>query len=169
MEATGDYRLFMDADLATPLKYIETVYAKIEQGAEVIIAVRNLQNSHALGLRWLVSSFGNRLLRSLLLPGITDSQCGFKAFSAAAAKELFGRQKVLGWGFDMEILAIARLRHYQIAQIPVPDWHDKPDGTFESGVIRAAVITLGELLAIIWRRWTGGYRQESFTYRRRDR
>jgi dolichyl-phosphate beta-glucosyltransferase len=165
MEASGDYRLFMDADLATPLKYIEKVYRDMEAGPEVIIAVRNLQSSHAFGLRWMVSSFGNWLLRSLLLPGIKDSQCGFKAFSAAAAEELFGRQKVLGWGFDMEILAIARMLNYSIAQIPVPDWHDKPDGTFENNVMRAAVATLGELLAIIWRRWTGGYRQKSFSYK----
>ncbi len=168
MEARGRYRLFMDADLATPLHHIEAVYAEMQKEPEVIIAVRSLKNSHAVGLRWFISSFGNWTLQRLLLPGINDSQCGFKAFSAEAVEELFTRQRVLGWGFDMEILAIARLRGYTIAQISVPDWHDKPDGTFEGAVMRAAFITLGELIAIIWRRWTGGYRRKSFSYRPRQ-
>lgn len=165
MEARGRLRLFMDADLATPLHHIKEVQQQAAEGAEVIIAVRNLTNTHEFGLRKLISGLGNRLLRLVLLPGIHDTQCGFKAFSAAAATELFGRQRVMGWGFDMEILAIAKQRHYQIAQIPVSDWKDQPSGTFEGAVIRAALITLGELVSIIWRRWTGGYRHKHFTYR----
>jgi dolichyl-phosphate beta-glucosyltransferase len=177
MEAAGNYRLFMDADLATPLHHIATVKQlitaeKVAERPEVIIGVRDLSTSHTgFGklLRKLVSSVGNWLLQLLLLPGITDTQCGFKAFSTVASHELFGRQKILGWGFDMEILAIARQRHYRIAQIPIDDWQDQPSGAFDGrldvAILRAAVITLGELMVIIWRRWTGGYRHISFTYK----
>jgi glycosyltransferase involved in cell wall biosynthesis len=165
MEATGSYRLFMDADLATPLRHIAEVRKLADAGEQVIIAVRNLSNTHSFGIRKLISGAGNLILRTVLLPGIPDTQCGFKAFSAEAATELFGRQKVLGWGFDMEILTIARQRGYHIAQIPVADWKDQPNGTFEGAVIRAALITLSELIGILWRRWTGGYRHKSFTYK----
>ncbi len=167
MEASGHYRLFMDADLATPLHHIEEVKTLANQGAEVIIAVRNLTTSHSGWrniLRRTISSLGNVLLRTVLLPGIPDTQCGFKAFSAEATEELFRRQHVLGWGFDMEILAVARQQGYSIAQIPVPDWKDQPHSTMDGAVMRTALVTLGELCGILWRRLIGGYRHKSFTY-----
>lgn len=163
MEAAGEYKLFMDADLATPLHHIKTVLDKIDDGAEVIIAVRNLSLIHT-GLRKYVSSLGNLLVQLLLLPGVNDSQCGFKAFSAEAADNLFKRQTILGWGFDMEILAIAKMLNYKIDQIQVPDWSDKPNGTFESEVKTAALETLGELFTIVWRKWRGVYKQKHFVY-----
>lgn len=163
LEATGAYRIFMDADLATPLHHLEEVRRLIGEGKPVIIAVRDLGSSHT-GLRKLISSLGNLAVRVLLLPGVRDTQCGFKAFSAEATDELFRRQTILGWGFDMEILAIARMRGYEIAQIAAPDWSDKPDGTFEGEVGSAAIETLGELLTIVWRRLTGRYRLKHFNY-----
>ncbi len=163
MEATGTYRLFMDADLATPLHYIEDVRREMAAGRDVIIATRDLTSSHT-GLRKLLSSLGNRLVQLLLLPGFRDTQCGFKAFSAEAADELFRRQTILGWGFDMEILAIARMRGYSIVQIAAPDWSDMPNGTFEGEVTSAALETLGELMTIVWRKWTGRYKSKHYTY-----
>lgn len=162
IEARGAYKLFMDADLSTPLENIETVRRLIEDKPEVIIGVRDLTRSHA-GLRKVLSSTGNLLVRYTLLPDIEDTQCGFKAFSAEAAEELFRRQTILKWGFDMEILAIARMLGYHIAQIEVPDWSDEPDGTF-GAVSFAPLETLMELATIIWRRWTGQYRHKNYTY-----
>lgn len=161
LAAKGEYRLFMDADLATPLHYIEDVLDGMRQDAEVMIAVRDLNSSHT-GLRKLVSSMGNWLVQLLLLPGIHDTQCGFKAFSAEATEELFRRQTILGWGFDMEILGVARMLKYDIHQIPTPDWSDQPNGTFEGQVSSAALETLGELLSIVWKRWTGYYRHKRY-------
>lgn len=162
-EATGEYRLFMDADLATPLHHITEVQAKISEGYEVIAAVRDLTSSHT-GLRKLLSGAGNWLVRLLLLPGIKDTQCGFKAFSAAAVEELFSRQAILGWGFDMEILALARMKKCKIALLPVPDWDDKPNGTFEGQVTSAAFEALGELLTIVFKRLTGQYKHKHYKY-----
>jgi dolichyl-phosphate beta-glucosyltransferase len=164
MEAHGAYRLFMDVDLATPLHHLQTVRQRMEQGSEVIIAVRNLNSSHTGVRRW-ISSLGNGLVRVLLLPGIKDTQCGFKAFSAKAAEELFRRQTIMGWGFDMEILAIARRQGYAIDQIEAPDWSDKPNGTFDGEISSAAFETLGELLTVVWRGWTGRYRHKHFSYK----
>jgi hypothetical protein len=153
----------MDADLATPLRHIDAVMKLAEDKADVIIATRDLTSSHT-GLRKIVSSFGNGLVRVLLLPGISDTQCGFKAFSAAAADALFRRQTIMGWGFDMELLAIARQLRLTIATIPVPDWHDHPEGTIGDDITAAAIETFGELVMILVRKWTGRYRRPHFTY-----
>lgn len=163
-EAKGEYKLFMDADLATPLRHLEPAWAQLEQGADVVIAVRDLTSSHT-GLRKFVSGFGNTLVQVMILPGYKDTQCGFKGFTARAAEELFSRQTILGWGFDMEILTIARQLKFRVAQLPVSDWSDKPNGTFEDNVSSAALETLGELLVIWWRRLTGRYKKPNFTYK----
>lgn len=163
MEAMGCYKVFMDADLATPLHHLDEVKRLMDEGGDIAIAVRELSSTHT-GLRKIISSLGNLLVQAVLLPGIKDSQCGFKAFSAQSAEEIFRRQTILGWGFDMEILAIARKLGYKIEIIPVPDWDDKPQGTFENEVGSAALATLGELTMIIWRKLTGRYRQKSYDY-----
>lgn len=163
LEAKGKFRLFMDADLATPLHHIQEILPLLEQGADVVIAVRNLTQTHT-GMRLLISNGGNWLVRSVLLPGIKDTQCGFKAFTAEAAEELFCRQTILGWGFDMEILAIARMYKMRIDQVEVRDWSDQPNSTFEDAVAGAAMVTLGELVMILYRRWTGGYRNKRYAH-----
>ncbi len=163
-EARGKYKLFMDADLATPLVHLNDVHHHMTTNPEVIIAVRDLRAIHG-GLRKWVSNLGNWLTRAVLLPGISDTQCGFKAFREDAAEELFGRQTVLGWGFDMEILAVARILGYQIVQINTPDWKDEPGGSIAGSMSSAALYTLGELFTILINRWTGRYRRKHFSYR----
>ncbi|HEX7259426.1 MAG TPA: glycosyltransferase [Candidatus Saccharimonadia bacterium] len=165
MEARGRFKLFMDADLATPLHHLHTVQGLIKDNPEVVIGVRDLHASHT-GLRKWLSNVGNRVVRLVLLPGITDSQCGFKLFRSDVAAELFGRQRILGWGFDMELLTIARQRNYRINTIAIHDWHDQPDGTFERTMGPAMFQTLGELIVIIWHRSTGAYRNKRFVYQR---
>lgn len=168
-EAKGKYVMFMDADLATPLKYLQQVFATIEADQPVAICVRNLQESHK-GLRKLISGTGNFLVQMLLLPGIKDTQCGFKAFKSDAAHEIFGRQTILGWGFDMEVLAVARKLGYDIELIEVPDWKDVTKGSKISGspAVQAAVQTFGDLLNIKWGMMTGRYRRPSFQYHAKE-
>jgi dolichyl-phosphate beta-glucosyltransferase len=133
----------------------------MQRGGEVAIGVRQLSSTHK-GLRRLISESGNLLVRLTLLPGISDSQCGFKVFSAAAAEEVFRRQTIMGWGFDMEILAIAQLLHYRIEKFPIPDWVDMPNGTIHNEIKSAAAQTLKDLALIIWRKWTGKYKRRTF-------
>lgn len=165
--ARGSYILFMDADLATPLKYLHDVNTLMEKQAKVGICVRNLSQSHT-GIRKFISGFGNWLAQTLIVPGIKDTQCGFKVFERGVAHELFGRQKILGWGFDMEVLAIARKQGYPIELIDVPDWKDVIEGSkfATSGLksVKAAVRTFGDLLRIKWGLLTGRYHQKSFRY-----
>jgi dolichyl-phosphate beta-glucosyltransferase len=145
--ARGRYRLFMDADLATPLHHLETVAKLMRQDADVIIGVRDLEQSHR-GLRKIISNFGNSLVRRLLRLDIRDTQCGFKAFRGPVAEDLFARQTIRGWGFDIEILALAVQRGYRIDTIPIDDWQDVAGGTFKNVAVTGALSTFRDLLKI---------------------
>jgi dolichyl-phosphate beta-glucosyltransferase len=161
LEAQGRYRIFMDADLATPLGHLEAAYAALVGGAGVVVAVRNLWSIHEGFLRKVMSKFGNFFIQILILPGIKDTQCGFKGFEAEAAKAIFARQTMMGWSFDAEILKIARLLKYRIATIEVADWKDpKADnmGLVGDSPLHAAVQTLMDTIKIRLNVWTGRYR-----------
>lgn len=145
--ARGRYRLFMDADLATPLHHLETVAKLMREEVDVIIGVRNLHESHR-GLRKVISNFGNHLVRRLLRLDIRDTQCGFKAFRGPVADDLFARQTILGWGFDIELLALAVQRGYGVSTIAIDDWQDVAGGTFTSVAVTGALSTFRDLLRV---------------------
>jgi dolichyl-phosphate beta-glucosyltransferase len=158
LAASGRYRIFMDADLATPLHHVDTALEMARNGSDVVIAVRDLSTSHT-GLRKLISGLGNLLVQLLLLPGIRDTQCGFKLFTRQAAEDVFPRQTIDGWGFDMEVLAIARRLRHSIGVVPTPDWADVAGGSFHHVALSAAVETLWDLFVIRWRLLTRRYDQ----------
>lgn len=164
-EARGRYRMFMDADLATPLTHLIDVKRLMDQNSKVIIAVRDIGSTHK-GLRKLISEFGNILVQVLLLPGIKDSQCGFKCFEANAAELIFSRQKILGWGFDMEILKIARILGYKIDTFKANDWKDpKMVGLSGDSSIKTALQVFRDLLKIRLNALLGRYRNASYQHR----
>lgn len=121
--AKGEYVMFMDADNATPVSEIEKFWPAFEQGYDVVIGSRYLSDSKVTHkqpfYRILLSRMSNILIQVLAVPGIHDTQLGFKVFRAKAAKEIFERITVFFWGFDMEVLTIARARGYKIKEIPV--------------------------------------------------
>lgn len=160
LKAKGDVVIFMDADLATPLKYIDEALEQVDSGSEVAICVRDLAQSHK-GLRKIISGFGNFLVQLMLLPGIADTQCGFKAFTKDSVRSIFPLQTIDGWGFDMEILAIARKKGFTIGLIQVPDWQDIKEGSKISGTspIKASLQTFGDLLRIRWQIIRGRYKK----------
>lgn len=156
LSARGSVRIFMDADLATPLHHLGTALQLANAGHQTVIGVRDLTSSHR-GLRKIISSLGNILVQAVLLPGVPDTQCGFKLFSAAATESIFSRQTIDGWGFDMEVLAIARQRGCGITTLAIPDWVDVAGGTFETAPLRAALHTLQDLMNIKWKELNGSY------------
>ncbi len=164
-EAQGRYRLFMDADLATPLHHLDDVAALMRRGGKVGIAVRNLVSTHKGMLRKFITQFGNILAQVILLPGIEDTQCGFKVFEGSAAEEIFGRQTIIGWGFDLEILAVARKLGYKVETFPANDWKDpKTAGLVGDSAAGAALQVFRDLINVRWGLLTGRYRQRSFHY-----
>ena len=123
LAGSGEFRMFMDADMATPLYHLKQVVKFMEANGEVGIGNRKLGVIHT-GLRKYISELGNIAVQTLMTPGIEDSQCGFKVFRADVAQQLFSRMTILNWGFDMELLVIARKHKYTITKMDIPDWHD---------------------------------------------
>jgi dolichyl-phosphate beta-glucosyltransferase len=101
-----------------------------------------------------IGRVGNLLIRLFLIDGIADTQCGFKLFPTRIAKELFSRQRINRWGFDMEILSIAQSMGIPIREKGVI-WRDVPGSRLRP--LRDAVMTLCELVVIKMNLWSGIY------------
>jgi glycosyltransferase involved in cell wall biosynthesis len=132
LAANGEYVLFTDADLSTPIGYADTLLARLRDGADVAIGSRQGIAATRVGeplYRHLMGRVFNALVRLLAVPGIDDTQCGFKAFRRDAAHDLFrrallhsGDREVRGphvTGFDVEILFLARHCGYRVDEVPV--------------------------------------------------
>lgn len=158
LRAKGAAVLFMDADLATPLPHISKFYKAFLKGADVVVGTRNLRRHHPGYFRRLVSNVGNLLFRIFGGVWIEDSQCGFKLFSANAAKLCFSRMTILRWGFDMEVLTIARTNKLTIKTYRINDWVSVPEGTFNASIFHSTLDTLKELGQILLHRSKGDYR-----------
>ena len=166
LAAAGRYRLFMDADLATPLTHLEDVKLLMARDVPMMIAVRNLWGIHKGLKRKLITKGGNWLAQVILLPGIKDTQCGFKLMRSDVCEAAFRRMTILGWGFDLEILAIAKSLGYRIAMIEAPDWRDPKavtGGLVGDSPTNAALQVLRDLITIRLNLWRGRYRQPSYT------
>ena len=127
LQARGELRLFTDADGATPIDELKRLVVALESGAEVAIGSRALKGADCQVRgklhRKVMGTVFNLLVQGLAVPGIRDTQCGFKLFSARAAREVFARQTIDGFGFDLEILYIAGKMGMKIAEVPV-NWND---------------------------------------------
>jgi glycosyltransferase involved in cell wall biosynthesis len=157
LAAHGEWRLFMDADASTPIAEVHKLLN--HTGAfEVIIGSRYLHPDSIKVKqpfkRRVVSRLWNVVIQTSLLPGIRDTQCGFKLFSAAAAQAIFAKQKVDGWLFDVEILTIARHLSYAIKEVPV-DWYDSRDSKLRA--MKAGMRALKDLTGIKKRLKGGSY------------
>lgn len=158
LQAHGELRIFMDADMATPLHHLQTLLAIWEQKRPpVIIGVRNLHTIHHDLSRRVISLIGNLCFFVVSGSYIKDTQCGFKAMSAEAATTCFSRLTRLYWSYDMELLTIAKVHKLKIVQIPIPDWQDIPGGTFTKS-LQDSYQFLKDLVQILRYRITGTYR-----------
>jgi dolichyl-phosphate beta-glucosyltransferase len=122
--ASGFYRLFMDVDLSTPLTEIPNVLASIRDH-EIVIGSREI-NREKVRATWKRRIMG-RLFHALIadiVPGILDTQCGFKCFRDYVADDLFRLQKLDGMAFDVELLYLARMKGYTVKEMPVAWTHD---------------------------------------------
>ena len=129
LEATGDYLIFTDADLSSPIEEAEKLIRVLEEGCSIVIASRALRNSqveiHQNIVRETMGKIFNCLARFLTFKGIHDSQCGFKGFRREAAQRLFSLAKIDGFAFDAEIIYLAQKFGYSIKEIPVV-WRNSP-------------------------------------------
>lgn len=131
LQAKTDYVLFTDADLSTPMEFAPQLLAELEQGASIAIGSREGIGARRVGepaYRHLMGRVFNAVVQLLAVPGIDDTQCGFKAFQRDAAQEIFALTRLHDpgeirgprvSGFDVEVLFIARRLGYRIATVPV--------------------------------------------------
>jgi glycosyltransferase involved in cell wall biosynthesis len=158
LSATGDLRLFMDADNSTSVDQVIKMLPFFEQGFDVVIGSRRIQGAviaaHQPWIRDFLGSIFRLIVHTLVPLGLTDSQCGFKAFTAQAAERIFPRQSVYRWAFDVEILALAEKFGLKIKEVPVTWVNDAESHVKLSGMVRM----LFEVLSIRWNLWTGKYK-----------
>jgi glycosyltransferase involved in cell wall biosynthesis len=122
--ATGEIRLFADADGSTPAHEIIRFIEPLDNNqADVVIGTRyhhdSIIDKSQPNYRVVWSRFANRVVQKVLLPGIADPNCGFKAFDGMIAQQLFEKCQTNEWSFDLEILALARKSNFRLSEIPV--------------------------------------------------
>ncbi|GMV38398.1 MAG: hypothetical protein AMXMBFR64_01140 [Myxococcales bacterium] len=128
LDGEGDHLLMTDADLSTPMEELHHLAPHISTH-DVVIGSRATQGARILRHQpiyreWMGKVF-NRMVQAIVLPGIVDTQCGFKLFRREVARDVFARVTTPGFGFDVEALYVARRLGYTIAEVPVV-WIDDP-------------------------------------------
>jgi dolichyl-phosphate beta-glucosyltransferase len=124
LEAKGDWCLFTDADLSAPINELEILWkALCREKADIAIGSRALDRTligvHQPAIRESAGKFFNLVMRMAVGLAIADTQCGFKLFRQDVAREVFSRQTLDGFGFDVEVLFVAKKLGYRIAEVPV--------------------------------------------------
>jgi dolichyl-phosphate beta-glucosyltransferase len=142
LAARAEKVLFSDADLSTPIEEVEKLELALLDGADVAIGSRAVAGADIRvrqhPARELMGRTFNAMVRTLVMGGIKDTQCGFKLFTAAAARDLFSRATIDGFAFDVEILWLARGR-YRIAEVPVV-WRHIDESKVSPGIDAARML-----------------------------
>jgi glycosyltransferase involved in cell wall biosynthesis len=158
LAAKGEFRFMCDVDFSMPVDEISHFLPPTQKEYDIAIASREAPGAVRFNepyYRHFVGRIYNGLIRWLALPGLQDTQCGFKCFRGVVAEELFRRQTLTGWSFDVEILFIARKLGYKIIELPI-HWYYNPNSkisiwrdSFQMGV---------DLLTIRWNALRGLYK-----------
>lgn len=158
LHAGGDILLFSDADLSSPIEEADKLFAAIASGADIAIGSRwlqsHLQTQRQPLYRQLFGRTFNLLLRISLGLRFKDTQCGFKAFTRRAGQAIFPAQKIERWGFDPELLYLAKRFGFSVAEVPVA-WAHR-EGT-RINPLRDGIRMFGEMLKIRWNALRGKY------------
>lgn len=163
LEARGEIALFTDADLSTPIEEADKLLAALRNRADgerydVAIGSRALDRSliavHQSVLREQAGIFFNRMVRWIMGIGLSDTQCGFKAFRLERSRIIFEQQRIERFGFDPEILFLAKRHGLRVAEVPVRWSHDA--GT-KVNVVADGIRMFLDLLLIRWNAMTGLY------------
>lgn len=148
LEARGEYRFICDADLSMPIEEVQKFLPPVIEKFDLAIASREAPGA----IRFNEPSYRhwggraiNLLIRFLILPGLNDTQCGFKCFRADVVEELFSQQTLTGWSFDIELLYLARRKKMRIMEIPI-NWYFDPDSKVRA--VRDALRMIGDIFRI---------------------
>jgi len=129
MASKGDYVLFSDADLSTPIEEVEKLFSALNEKCDIAIGSRSIKGAqikvHQPFYREYMGKFFNRLVRIFAFKGIIDTQCGFKLFKGALARDIAAQMRVDGFAFDVEMLYLARRSGCRIEEVPII-WVNSP-------------------------------------------
>ncbi|HET7440022.1 MAG TPA: dolichyl-phosphate beta-glucosyltransferase [Terriglobales bacterium] len=158
LDAAGELLLFSDADLSSPIEEAAKLMTTIGEGADVAIGSRwlrsELQTERQPVYRQLFGRIFNLALRLTLGLSYADTQCGFKAFTRPAAQKIFTRQRIERWGFDAELLFLAKKFGLKVSEVPVSWGHST--GT-RMRYFRDGIRMVWEMLKVRWFSLTGKY------------
>ena len=158
LEAKGELCLFTDADNSTPIDHLDKFIPYISQGYSVVIGSIGIAGHKVASgsepiWRRVLGKLGNLFIQIMAVPGIQDTQRGFKLFTADAVNKIFPKLTITRWGFDVEVLALARKFGYKIKELPV-DWKNDPNSKVG---LKAYFQVLLETVKIRWNLMTGVY------------
>jgi len=159
LSATGDHLMFCDADFSMPVEEIGKFTALLDAGTPIVIASREAASAarhDEPSRRHIMGRVFNRVVQLLVVRGIDDTQCGFKAFQRPVGRDLFGRQRIRGWAFDVETLYLARRRGYRVQQLAI-DWYYDADSRVRG--MPDSLSMVGEVLRIRLYALLGLYRR----------
>ncbi|MCK4669663.1 MAG: glycosyltransferase family 2 protein [Nanoarchaeota archaeon] len=161
LKAKGDYMLFSDIDLATPSEEIFKLMPYTKKGYDVVIGSRVIKGAEIKVYqplyRQLMGKAFNRIVQILAVPGVWDTQCGFKIFSRRAVNAIVPWQTIDRWGFDVELLFLARKNKYQIKEVPIT-WVNDEDSRLST--IKASYQMLSEVLKVRLNHLSGKYKRK---------
>ena len=162
LNAQGDIIMFTDADLSAPMEEAGRLFKAIANGADIAIGSRWLESgrqTHRQPLyRQIFGRCFNAVCRMVMQLPFADTQCGFKAFTRAAAQTVFQLQTIERWGFDPEILFIAIKRGFRVMEVPVSWAHDARS---RMSYLRDGLQMLKELAIVRWNAMTGRYNKQT--------
>lgn len=157
LESQGLVRIFTDADNSTSIDQFERMIPLFKEGYGIIIGSRAIKGAKLdppeSPFRQAAGKGLNLIVQALLVPGVWDTQCGFKAFTEEAAKKVFGPSRITGWGFDVEALALAKKMGVRVREVPVRWVNDERSHVRAS----AGLQFLRDIIKIRWWLWRGEY------------
>ena len=155
---TGEYRFLCDADLSMPIEHLSRFLPPENGGYDIVIGSREIPGARRLGEsynRHLMGRVYNLLVRLLAVPGLADTQCGFKCFRGEVVQRLFPLQRVYGFAFDVEILFLALKNGFSIREVPI-DWHHRDQSKVRP--FWDSVAMTSDILKVRWHHLRGRYR-----------
>jgi len=157
LESRGEYRFLCDADLSMPIEQVNRFLPPVLKTVDVAIGSREVagaQRFNEPGYRHFIGRIFNTMVRWVVLPGLQDTQCGFKCFRDEVAEIVFPLQSLDGMSFDAEVLFIARKKGFEIVEIPI-DWYHDPDSRVR--LFKDSLRMGWDLLKIRWGDLMGKY------------
>jgi dolichyl-phosphate beta-glucosyltransferase len=169
LESFGEIVMFTDADLSAPIEEAEGLFAALRDGADIAIGSRWLERTRQTIRQPLYRQFFGRcfnaVTRAVMGLPYADTQCGFKAFTRAAAQTVFQLETIERWGFDPEILFIARKRGFKVVEVPVSWAHDERT---RISYLKDGIRMLQDIAIVRWNAMLGRYNKQVERIHRTD-